>query len=307
MQRAMRDVATALTLSALSAACARVAYDSSSGGLPSPWTSTQCGEARTDADRDGLDDGCEFALAVAFAPELIVDTRDCLWDEGLAPARLAGGYVFAAQRTLGEGAIRIAYLPAYYRDCGWTGPACWFRGSGCSAHAGDSELIVIDVAPDAAMRRWRTVGVFLSAHCFGGSDGRCRWYRGDDLDAFAWANDVRGGAPRVWVARGKHANYPSRGACDSGHWFSDSCDENRESVRFPVRFAEQNLGSRHAPAAGTDGCLRGEALPLGSLGTSESERECFWDSAAAFWGWRSERTGKPPTPYSHSLALIAGF
>lgn len=289
------------------AACAHPPYAPVSAGLPTPWPATRCAEITTDADADGLDDACELALASAFAPELIVDARDCLWRENPAPARLDGGYLFAAQPTLGEGAVRIAYLPAYYRDCGWTGIACTFRGPGCSAHAGDSELIVVDVVPDAAVGVWRTVGVFLSAHCFGRSDGRCRWFRGDELSAFAWAGDIAGGAPRVWVARGKHANYPSRGACDSGHWYQDTCDENRMVVRFPVQSTDQNLGSRLSSRFGRRGCVAGASLPLGTDGTQPDARECFWDAAAPFRGWQNDGTGAPPTPYGHSLAAFAGF
>jgi hypothetical protein len=289
------------------AACAHAPPDLAAPELATAWTSPQCVQASADADGDGLDDACELALAAAFAPELVVDARDCLWREVVEPAGLAGGYFFAAQPTLGEGTIRIAYLPAYYRDCGWTGMACTFRGADCSAHAGDSELIVLDVAPDLATGSWRTVGVFLSAHCFGRSDGRCRWFRGAELRAFAWVDDVAGGAPRVWVARGKHANYPSRAACDSGHWYSDTCDQNRVAVRFPVRSTEQNLGSRLRPRAAGLGCVAAEGLPLAGEGAHAGARECFWDSAAPFWGWQAERTGTPPTPYAHYLTVIAGF
>lgn len=289
------------------AACAPATHDLHAPGVPSPWTAARCAEARTDVDRDGLDDDCELALADAFAPELVVDSRDCLWQEARESARLAGGYFFAAQPTTGEGSVRIAYLPAYYRDCGWTGLACTLRGPDCSAHAGDSELIVVDIVPDATGGSWRTVGVFLSAHCFGRSDGRCRWFRGDDLRDFSWVDDIPGGVPRVWVARGKHANYPSRSACDSGHWYSDSCDENRVAVRFPIRADGQNLGSRLRPRAGDLGCVEADALPLGGDGAHAGMRECFWDSTAAFWGWQEERTGTPPTPYAHYLAAIAEF
>lgn len=288
-------------------ACAHSSHDVQSIGLPLSWSDAQCADARTDADRDGLDDRCELALASAFAPELVVDATDCLWHATLAPPRLGGGYLFAAQRTPGDGAVRIAYLPAYYRDCGWSGAVCVLRGGDCGAHAGDSELIVVDVVPDAATRRWRTVGVFLSAHCFGRSDGRCRWYRDEALRGFAWVGDTRGGAPRVWVARGKHAHYPSQRACDQGHWFYDSCDENRAAVRFPVLSADQNIGSRHHPLLGAAGCIAAEALPLGSAGTSGGSRECFWDPLAPFWGWQADRTGTAPTAYARSLGLVAGF
>ena len=45
-------------------------------GLDTGWTIERCAAPGTDADADGLDDACELALAVAFAPELLADARD---------------------------------------------------------------------------------------------------------------------------------------------------------------------------------------------------------------------------------------
>jgi hypothetical protein len=272
-------------------------------GLRVDWMAT-CTAGPWDVDEDGLDDRCELGLARAFAPVLKVDRRDCLWMEDAAGRRLAGGYLFAAQPI--AGGVRIAYLPAYYRDCGWRGPACWLEGEACGAHPGDSELIAIDVAPTDD-RRWRTVGVFLSAHCFDRSDGRCRWYRGRDLEKFAWANGRTGGAPRVWVARDKHGGYPSRGACDAGHWFYDSCDHNDQEIRLPILRASQNIGSRHHPLPAAGGCIAAENLLLGSRGAHPGTRECPWDEAAPFWGWQAAGTGAAPTSYARYLREIAHF
>ena len=67
------------------------------------WDATRCAAPAADvadprdADGDRLDDGCELALARAFAPALIVDPTDCLWLADARPARLAGGYLFAAR------------------------------------------------------------------------------------------------------------------------------------------------------------------------------------------------------------------
>lgn len=273
------------------------------GGLTIPLSFTECSSASGDADRDNLDDRCELALAQAFAPMLVVDRRDCLWRDDVSPPRLGGGYLFAAQPA--PNGVRLAYLPAYFEDCGWSGTACVMRAGVCGAHAGDSEFIVIDVALDANTRSWRTVGVFLSAHCFGRSDGRCRWYRGDELDDFGWADDVTLGAPRVWVARGKHGGYPTRAACDEGHWFYDSCDDNAHAVRFPIVSDGQNIGSRQVPASG--GCLTSDRLPVGSRGTVPGTRECFWSQQAAFGGWQSNRRGSAAGSYARYLVSIAGF
>ena len=289
---------------ALMACNPRVREPAPIGGLSVSWSAADCATAAVDADRDELDDRCELALAQAFAPQLVVDRRDCLWRDDVSPGRLAGGYLFAAKRT--PAGVRLAFLPAYYRDCGWSGLACLLRAGSCGAHAGDSEFIAIDVAPGIAPGRWETVGVFLSAHCFGRSDGRCRWYRDDALVDFDWADDVSRGAPQVWVARGKHGHYPSRSSCDRGHWFYDSCDQNRAVVRFPVVSESQNVGSRQVPAA-RQGCLTSEGLPLGAAGTSPGARECFWNPTQPFWGWQGERRGTAPAPYARYLTTIAAF
>ena len=273
------------------------------GGVRLAWSATQCRAAQHDSDRDDLDDGCEFELAQAFAPELIVDSRDCLWQAGTSPARLAGGYLFAAQ-PLGEG-VRLAYLPAYYRDCGWSGAACVVRAGRCGSHSGDSELILVDVEPSVA-GDWRTTAVFLSAHCFGRSDGRCRWYRGDELSSFEWLGGNRSGAPRVWVARGKHANYPTQDSCDSGHWFLDTCDGNGVQMRFPILTPRQNIGSRRHPSPPPGGCLVAAELPIPGGEVAEQATECLWSEAREFGGWQSD-TSRRATAYSRYLTRVASF
>lgn len=277
----------------LLAACAvqRTQHGDETGkGAPIAACATRSG---ADADRDGLGDACELALARVFAPELVADADDCLWDAGAR--RLDGGYLFAVAPQAAGGA-RIAYLPAYARDCGW-------RGGG-SAHDGDSELVVVDVADVAGSAR--VDGIFLSAHCFGRSDGRCRWFRAGALGRFAWRD---GGAPVVWVALAKHAHYPTRAACESGHWRRERCaSRDRERrFRFPVAYAAQNVGSRDRPAHAARGCLAGSALPLAIRGANPAARECLWADDAPFRGWRGETRGAPPTSYGLLLGRIAGW
>ena len=69
--------------------------------------------------------------------------------------------------------VRLLYLPAYYRDCGWTGFKCTLHSASCAPQAsGDSELIAIELSvPDPARPAVR--GLFRSAHCFG-SDANCQ-------------------------------------------------------------------------------------------------------------------------------------
>ena len=234
-----------------------------------------------DSDHDGLNDRCEAELARAFAPILLQDPADCEQDDG----RPAGAYLHAVQRT-GPNAVRVAYLPAYATDCGWAGAKCILPGVDCDAHPGDSEIIVVEVHANALS--WQPNAVFLSAHCFDGDADDCRWY--DALLELDW-EDSR---PIVWVSAGRHANYPSRRACDRGHFYLDSCDFDPRRVDFPVA-AERNIGSAAVPAA----CV---ALPVVTV--SDVTTECFW-SGRPFRGWQEDAPGV--TPYLRYLDEVAGF
>lgn len=278
-------------------------------GLRVGWTEAACDAAAVDADRDGTDDRCEQALATAFAPLLVVDSAECNWDPTVGNGRLGGEYLFAVQRDREGGQLRVAYLPAYYRDCGWRSPACRLTPWLCEPHAGDSEIVVVQVSASGGGDRWTTDGVFLSAHCHGRSDGNCRWYRSAELDLFRWADARPRGAPTVWVASGKHGNYPSRERCDTGHWYYDSCDRNTASYRFPIVSVRQNIGSRAIPFAGRLGsdCVTPTQIGWGSERTDPAARECMWRLDGGFRGWQSVSSGDAPAAYGRYLLERAGF
>jgi hypothetical protein len=109
----------------------------------------------------------------------------------------------------------------------------------------------------------------------------------------------------VWVARGKHAHYPSRASCDAGHWFYDTCDANAVALRFPVVGARQTVGRRARPLPPPGGGVLGAALPLGALGARAGARECVWDDARPFRGWQADAVGAPPTAYGRVLRRAA--
>jgi hypothetical protein len=278
-------------------------------GLRIDWSEAECNNPGRDQDRDGIDDGCENALATAFAPLLVVDSGECNWDDSVGDARLGGEYYYAVQRDSDTSRMRIAYLPAYYIDCGWAAPVCHITGWLCRPHTGDSELIIVQVRYDPARERWTTDGVFLSSHCYGRSSGNCRWYTGKDLEAFQWVDAYYLGAPVVWVASGKHANYVSKAQCDTGHWYYDSCDRNVVYQRFPIRSARQNIGSREY--AFHDGrqtqCVGPTYAGWNSARTDPDAVECLWDPDRPFRGWQLRRVGSDPSPYGRYLREIAGF
>jgi hypothetical protein len=253
-----------------------------------------CRHDGVDADEDGLSDACEAALLERFAPTLVASPRACNWDA--AAGRLRGGYLVGAERI--ERGVRLAYLPAYLEDCGWSGPKCLLRlRGGCDPHRGDSEAVFIDLVADSAAGGWAPRRLFLSAHCFGGADGRCRWY---DRAEVAWFGDT----PIVWVAEGKNANYPTKAACDSGHWGFDTCDRNTRAFRFPVD-APRNIGSVGRPfPRGSDGsgCLTRPA-PVRDAGGEG--KECIWIDER-FRGW-STGAGRTSTGYRRYLRDVAVF
>ncbi|MEX1181709.1 MAG: hypothetical protein WEF86_00635 [Gemmatimonadota bacterium] len=249
-----------------------------------------------DRDHDGLSDECERELARAFAPHLVVRSGGCDWDESVSPHRIGGGYRFAVE-PYGD-AVRIAYLPAYFVDCGWSGWKCYLPGVDCSPHAGDSEFMLVEVRSASDARTWTAERLYLSAHCFGRSGSRCRWYDAGELAEFQWID----GAPIIWVAEGRHANYPSERACDEGHHSIDTCDRHDARFRFPVDGHTQNIGSSAHPTPST-GCITGRMT--GSSRAVPDAVECMWSVGASFGGWQAVDDGA--TGYWRYLYEVAGL
>ena len=292
-------VAAAVLLTVLAAGCRS---EPASPTPPSAPAVVDCAGAGPDSDGDGLSDACELHLARGFAPILVTSSTTCNVEANAAGRRLGGGYLFLVRPTP-AGAL-IAYLPAYFQDCGWSGPKCLLPGLSCAPHEGDSELIAVDLRREGS--RWRLDGVFLSAHCFGRSSPGCRWYRGPDLGLFDWSREGGSAGPVVWVADGRNANYPSRGACDRGHRFVDTCAGSRLRYTFPV-YADRNIGSRARPieAGGArPGCVPSERIDPGNASTAPGALECFWDEDARFRGWQG--AGHGVTPYARYLREVAG-
>ena len=106
----------------------------------SDWS--QCyGNPSIDADNDALDDNCEYLVANAFAPLLMMSPGDgCPTREPYFVARPDYGLQ-----------MEIFYLLSYHRDC----------GSAPYGHAGDSEWIAMHVAHNNGTDRWELVDVVL--------------------------------------------------------------------------------------------------------------------------------------------------
>lgn len=292
-------------------------------GLFVNYSEATCGDIDqgNDVDHDGTVDLCERALASAFAPGLWFQS-DCIidgeaWDDPIG-RRLGGDYGYAVQRA-DDGVMRIAYLPAYYADCGAPAGYESVYGMFGVGHSGDSEMIVLKVTFDAASNHWQTTSVFLSAHCgeraergFLDNFLYCDYHGASN---FAWVDAQPRGAPIVWVSNRKHANYYSESKCDRANIDECRADYFR---RFPIYNAGQNIGSADHPQPWRYGQVNGPTadcqaplLPSQRLPLIEpngpNNSECWWSEleSARFRGWLQDADGS--TAYGKHLRKYAGL
>jgi hypothetical protein len=244
---------------------------------------TNCFSVGTDTDQDGLSDRCENDIALAFAPRMRYHQGDDVGRESYWAAKREGGM------------IRVIYLLGYYFDLGLINSndyiACKLSSVGgilasCDGHHGDSEHIVLTLSYNSTTRHWLLDRAALSHH-----DGYIQTTKpkGALYPSMQWGNKI-GGAPLIWVAQGKHANYPTQAACDAGNGggflidlvFSyDTCSGNN-SFYTPNSGGQRNIGSQLQQLKG---CVPSEN-PFYQVPRRE---ECFW-SASRFYGWQIDRT-----------------
>lgn len=282
-------------------------------GYENQWTA--CADWSVDLDDDGLDDNCEYKLALTFRPLLSTGIGDDVRRE----PRWAAMWLDDDPSTK---TVRIAYLPSYWIDLGLpTGPillACQLMGGGtkCGNHSGDSEWLTLDVKYYDSIKHWALVDAHFSAHDWhvpfvltsdttlltnsthdNGGDG---WF-----PALMTYPDKKGGYPRVYVADRKHANYPTDSYCDSHGAIVlgqrtdfDECDSQRNEVRIEVA-ANGNIGSRSTPFIDCVVTARTDHPNYGGGRT-----ECYW-TVKQFQGWLLG--GVPADPYSNHLLNYMGF
>src|ERR1051325_888294 len=92
-----------------------------------------CWGSTHDVDHDWFDDDCEYALASAFAPAPYLSTTEQCQD----------GQPYWAVKPFAPDRVRIAYMPAYFDDCGSAAPYPWGTNPG---HTGASEFIMVEIA-----------------------------------------------------------------------------------------------------------------------------------------------------------------
>lgn len=169
-------------------------------------------------DQDGLQDFCEFQLALAFRPLLMFHSdesgtsRETYW-----AARRAGW------------SVRIFYALGYHWDYGNDFTiSCQLPGAApyCMPHPGDSEFIELQISFNSTTQHWTLDAGYLSAHhgtpvqaseLVLGSSFTYPWIEAPSDTGFAHY-------PLVWVARDKHANYKTIASCEDGAFASDQCN-----------------------------------------------------------------------------------
>jgi hypothetical protein len=205
-------------------------------------------------------DTCENRLVEFFRPNLIASLTDS--NMGHEP------YFAVRWSPSSTTKADIFWAFAYYTDGGTPvrDAACDLAQGYCNGHYGDSEWLLIRVRYNGITRHWDLELVQMSQH------GGAPIYTANQLRysgrPYAY--------PDIFVAWGKHANYPSDSACDSGGVLNkDECDSNR--IIRSAYSAYHNLGSSHHPLRN---CVYSESTYFGN-GVSE----CFWSTGGQFSGW----------------------
>jgi hypothetical protein len=232
-----------------------------------------------DIDHDWLDDRCELELARGFAPRWSMGHQDNCPD---------GEPAWAAKYFPASGAVRIAFMPAYYNDCGT--PSLGFGGG----HPGDSELVMEEVIFNPSTQHWQLREMWLSAH-------HDAWLLGHNTDRSQWVDATEAeystrylGYPKIAVSANKHANYKNDSKCNNnyaaeiGAGDGDSCYSSYLTpFRFPIDPA-RNAGSRFVPLMGTNGCVTSIKTFAGN-----GIVECFFGQARSkFSGWQLDSGGE---------------
>jgi hypothetical protein len=249
-------------------------------------TPTKCfNGSYTDRDQDGVGDRCENDIAVAFVPTFRYQASDDVSRESY----------WAANRLGTTQTIRVLYMLGYYYDFGvqegYT--SCKLSSLGeilaeCDGHHGDSEHVLVTVYYEPDTKHWVIDRLQLSHHggYITGNRGTNEYPMG-----IQYALKKLGRNAIIWVADGKHANYPSQAACDAGNGggflvdlvFSyDTCEGNNSFFTFTAP-ASRNVGSGRVRLID---CVLSQN-PF--YQDPPHPQECFW-SNALFTGWQIDQT-----------------
>jgi hypothetical protein len=235
----------------------------------------------TDRDQDKVGDRCENDIAAAFVPTFRHSASDNVGHESY----------WAVNRVGTTSYIRVLYMIGYYFDDGvqegYSGcklVSLWQLLGECDGHHGDSEHVAFTVYYHAKTGHWLIHSMHLSHH--GG-------YLLGTRSSLPYPSGIQytllGARPIIWVADGKHANYPSQAACDAGTGggflvdaiFSfDTCEGNNGFFTLTAP-GSRNVGSARVRLI--------DCVASTNQFYATNPKECFW-SSARFIGWQLDRT-----------------
>ena len=230
---------------------------------------TDCfGGAQNDVDQDGVGDFCENRVALAFAPQLVVSTTDMVGREPRWAMRVVSN----------DGpvqALGIFYALSYYVDNGTTDPLCenFFGAPLCRGHYGDSENLIFRVDYDSTSTHWVLTEADLSQH---GAHQNLFADESGYVSALAYPLHP-GGAPRIWVAYSKHANYASVKSCDRGAYF------HMDLCQAPFSYTWLGVDGNGDLGSSTHHLI--DCVSSTNPLYSGNGQECYW-SASRFSGWQ---------------------
>jgi hypothetical protein len=250
------------------------------------WWGSNPDVAANDADHDWVHDSCEGRLASAFAPRIMTSaTEPCpTWEPVWATKGYAGGV-----------RMRIAYMLAYWKDCGQKVYGVFT----IPAHDGDSEMVTVQIIFDANSNHWMTESVWTSAHYlednFDNSEWKSWW-------EYQFVDNHSRGRPIVWASRSKHANYWHEAWCNFEESEGAECENNTWARDVPVLLG-RNAGSRDVDLMG---CV--VSMDPGRAGNGRCEN--FHHAAPSpqrFNGWDPELAGEGGASAYRSILMGVPF
>jgi hypothetical protein len=183
-----------------------------------------CWGSGTDADRDGLNDDCEYKVAYAFMP--------LFWFDSGESGAARRPYFAVKSQSFSTRSLQIFYLDTFYEDSGVT-----------TGHDGDPEFQILEVHYSGG--RWYLDWAYLSAHRKSSCDSSA-WYSASQLE-YDTAIDSRNayrGWPTLYVAEDKHATYNNLTTCDNGCFLQDYCSRTTyQYLDATSRLVSRNVGS----------------------------------------------------------------
>jgi hypothetical protein len=182
-----------------------------------------CWGTGTDADRDGLNDDCEYQVAYWFMP--------LFWFDAGESGHARRPYFAVKSVSFSTRTLQVFYLDTFFEDTGVT-----------TGHDGDPEFQILEVHYSAG--RWYLDWAYLSAHRKSSCDSSA-WYAYGQLEYNT--SDTRNalrGWPTLYVAEDKHATYNNLTTCDNGCLLQDYC--SRTTSQFldsTSKLVSRNVGS----------------------------------------------------------------